>query len=65
MKWKWCDPFSIDEVGVQVRIIENKGRKVTLIIEVKKLNSLQKKVGSLTCESKVFILFDERKHLVL
>uniref|UniRef100_T1IW73 Chorein N-terminal domain-containing protein n=1 Tax=Strigamia maritima TaxID=126957 RepID=T1IW73_STRMM len=44
MKWKWCEIFGIDKLGVDTRVMEQKGQKVTLIIKVKKFNKFQKQI---------------------
>ncbi|XP_014791410.2 intermembrane lipid transfer protein VPS13B [Octopus bimaculoides] len=42
--WFWCDPFSIDEDGIIVRVVATNSSNLKLIIKVKALSNVQKQV---------------------
>lgn len=63
MHWKWCEPFSIDTVGIKVRVMECKGQSLTLVLRVEKLNNVQKQViitGQIVVTSRLDFPLDVR-----
>lgn len=43
--WFWCDPFSIDDDGIIVRVVATNSSNLKLIIKVKALSNVQKQVS--------------------
>ncbi|CAL4195901.1 unnamed protein product [Meganyctiphanes norvegica] len=43
-RWKWCDPFTLDGEGTQVRSITQDNHTIHLLVIIEKLSPTQKKV---------------------